>query len=1454
MYRNPNGFSTGCLLLLILAFSPAVRALPTGFVEQTIGGTWTEVVGVTFASDGRMFVWERGGRIWRVVNGVKQSPPLLDISDEVGGWRDYGLLGVALHPAFLTNGHIYLLYVVDHHHLAYAGTPSYNPATNEYFMATVGRITRYTARAADGFTSIDPASRFVLVGESASTGFPILHQSHGVGGLVFGTDGALLASCGDGASYSATDTGGGAGGTYSAQGLAEGIIRPKEDVGAYRSQLVDCLNGKVVRIDPMTGDGIPSNPFYVSAEPRAARSRVWALGLRNPCRIALRPGTGSHDRNDGDPGSIYIGDVGWGTWEDLHVCTGPGRNFGWPAFEGLEVHSGYWNSNTYNRDAPNPLFGTGGCTQEFFYFRNLIQQDTLNPNPSFPNPCNTSVQVPSGIPKFLHARPALDWRHGQVLARTGVYSGNNATVMNVGAAGSPVAGSMFAGNCSIGGVWYTGDDFPSTYKNTYFQADYGSGWIQNFVFDPNDKPVQVRSFHTGGTVVALATHPIDGELYYVRWPDLVYRVSFPPSGNQPPQAVAAQDLLYGPTPLTIQFQGNGSSDPESGPLTHSWNFGDGSPLSSATNPVHVFTAPAGIPTRYDVTLTVTDSAGASDQAALIVSVNNTPPSVTITSPTDGTRYPLSGDTTYNLAANISDAEHGPAQRTCEWQTTLHHNDHAHLEPVDPNCATTAVISPLGCDEETYYYRLALTVTDSAGLSTTRDVRLYPDCPNAPPVAVADLATVAQGYSVVIDVLANDRDPDGSLDPTSVAIAGPAIFGSTAIEPLTGTITYTHGGYAGAGSDSFSYTVRDMEGSLSNAAAVSISAFNNPPTVTLVSPADRLPYQSGDSIPLQATASDPEDGAAVGFRWEIQRLHNDHLETEVFVSTSPNPPAFDVPAHGSNGDRISYLFLATVTDRVGASASARSLAVPVSPPPNQPPVALFSVYPSKGSPPLVIAVDGGVSSDPDGDHLLHKWDFGDGTVGYGPFQTHSYAAPGIRYITLTVADSAGATQMATEAIEVLPQGLKGEYFDNSNMTGLVLTRIDSTVDFDWGTGSPAPAVGADTFSIRWSGQIEPLYGETYTFYALTDDGFRMWIGGVQVINSWIDQSPTERTGTIALQGGVKSPITIEYYENGGGATARLSWSSASQPKQIVPATALSPPPPANIPPVVMAGADRAVTTGLTVHFEGHVTDDGLPDPPGTLSVQWSSVSGPAAPQWPLADAGDLHTHVVFPTAGAYVLRLSVDDGAGVRTDDVSVTAADFDPCAGETEPPEAPCPGEVRILALTGCEAVVPDIRSGVLASDNCTAAGDLILVQSPAAGSLVAPGSHTITVTATDGAGNSASCQTPLAVEHRGFVRGNINNRGARVLDLGDVIDLVNYLFGGYVPPFNCEAALDVSNDGRQDITDVVAIVQGVFGTAGYVIPPPNRTEPGPGVPGTVVPDGGTIASVLGCAQGEPCP
>lgn len=138
------------------------------------------------------------------------------------------------------------------------------------------------------------------------------------------------------------------------------------------------------------------------------------------------------------------------------------------------------------------------------------------------------------------------------------------------------------------------------------------------------------------------------------------------------------------------------------------------------------------------------------------------------------------------------------------------------------------------------------------------------------------------------------------------------------------------------------------------------------------------------------------------------------------------------------------------------------------------------------------------------------------------------------------------------------GLTANYFLNRDFIGSpALTRIEGPIDFPYGTGSPAPGIPADNFAVRWSGQLQPRFNETYTLFVRSDDGTRLLIDGRLIINNWADQGPTERSATIALDSSRTHDIVVEYYENSGGAIAQLSWQSPSQPKQIIPASALFP---------------------------------------------------------------------------------------------------------------------------------------------------------------------------------------------------------------------------------------------------------------------------------------------------------
>lgn len=137
------------------------------------------------------------------------------------------------------------------------------------------------------------------------------------------------------------------------------------------------------------------------------------------------------------------------------------------------------------------------------------------------------------------------------------------------------------------------------------------------------------------------------------------------------------------------------------------------------------------------------------------------------------------------------------------------------------------------------------------------------------------------------------------------------------------------------------------------------------------------------------------------------------------------------------------------------------------------------------------------------------------------------------------------------------GLFGEYYRGKGFREKLLTRTDPLVDFAWGTGSPDPAVPADHFSVRWSGWVQAPSSGIYTFFVTADDGLRLWIDGELIIDFWIDQGATERSGTARLQADHKHDLRLEYYENGGAASCRLAWSGPGVAKATIPGARLYP---------------------------------------------------------------------------------------------------------------------------------------------------------------------------------------------------------------------------------------------------------------------------------------------------------
>jgi PA14 domain len=165
------------------------------------------------------------------------------------------------------------------------------------------------------------------------------------------------------------------------------------------------------------------------------------------------------------------------------------------------------------------------------------------------------------------------------------------------------------------------------------------------------------------------------------------------------------------------------------------------------------------------------------------------------------------------------------------------------------------------------------------------------------------------------------------------------------------------------------------------------------------------------------------------------------------------------------------------------------------------------------------------------------------------------------------------------------GLLGSYYSGARFSGAVTQRLDSTIGFDWGGTAPVATVGADKFCVKWTGRIRAPSSETITFTTTSDDGIILLINGQVVIDHWSDHSPTDLSGTFTMIAGSTYDIQLRYYENTGGAVAKLYWSSPTRVKELVPTRYLYPDLAASATPLGIAAPETSYTN--PAWFEGCV---------------------------------------------------------------------------------------------------------------------------------------------------------------------------------------------------------------------------------------------------------------------------
>jgi len=1008
---------------------------PANFaVDDAVPGAAFNIpVSIAFLPDGRFFVAEKRGRVYEVRNGVKQANPLWAGENEVLDVNDRGLLCVAVDPNYFQNHFIYLLYTVD---------PDSNGTDNN--DDAFARLTRYQVNFTDS-ASVVASSRTILMGYNWPNGPLSASPSHTIGALRWGRDGSLLVSVGDGAQFDSGDSGNQDPGAFGA-----GKTDPNENIGSFRSQDITGLDGKVLRINPVTGHGYASNP-YATSNLASPQSRIWCYGLRNPFRFNVRPNTGVADTSAGSPGTLYIGDVGWNTWEEMNVCKTRGTNFGWPCYEGQGPNG------TYQALSP----AHNGCG-------------------TFGTPTNPAQPT----------APLATWNHG-----------NPAISVPAG----------FTGNTSIGGVFYTRTQYPAQYRNQYIFGDYGQNWIKLATLDVNDNLVSITTFvDNADGPVDFATDPLSGDIFYVSiLTNQVRRIRYTAAqgGNTPPVASANAGPVSGPAPLTVNFSSAGSSDPDGDPITMSWVFTDGTGSTQA-NPTHTFANPG----TYNVQLNVSDNRGGTGIGYITITAN--PPSGPFPSTpvldnfnrangaiggswVDGTAgLQISSNTLVQAANSVSNSvvwnggTFGPNQEEyitfvtspaaaqeqnlmlkvqgTSWSAghiEVNYNatqSRVYVNTYEPgagwigrgfvslvtfnagdtfgvradsignvevfrNGGKLGQVSVVGWPFMASGGRLGLTLTQLAGSTLDNfgggnTVSNQNTKPVARILAPADGDFYYTGEVINLSGTATDaQTPSSQLTDNWVV----DLLHNNHVHPASWVFSGDTASFLGVNHDDgtgvhllIKFTSTDPQGLVSDTAKVFIwPELDLVPSAVTVNPDPPISTQSAN---FSFKLYDPMRMPVPISHW-VLRAGNNVLAQGDTVVAAKDSVAISVnavmPASGTYALRLTADSLNTAHEtNENNNVSLRTLIVnPV--PGNHAPVAAASGSPLSGQSPLTVNFSGAGSTDADGDPLTYGWAFGDGTTGSGVTIAHTYSNSGTFNAVLTVNDGRGGSGTAGVTVNV-----------------------------------------------------------------------------------------------------------------------------------------------------------------------------------------------------------------------------------------------------------------------------------------------------------------------------------------------------------------------------------------------------------------------------------------------------
>jgi glucose/arabinose dehydrogenase len=905
-----------------LAPAASAGSPPPGFVVEPVLGGLEAPVAIDFASDGRMFVAEKGGVIRVFKNGQLLPTPFIDLSADVNNWHERGLLGMTLHPQFPSVPYVYALYthdppgVADDQPGARVGRLERieaDPSNTDVAASGASARTVLLGRNGDASTITDPTTMPSLTcwrdGARVEDCIPQDARRHAIGTVTFGPDGALYVGNGD------------------ADRLPDGPLDPVTNVGA------------IMRIDPATGNGLSGNPFYDPSNPNSNLSKTWVHGLRNPFRFSLDPVSGQ----------MFIGDVGALTWDSIHLGQA-GMNYGWPCYEGGNHIYGRFQNST----SCQPVYAEGPRTPLYTYRHNEAGGSVIGGDwyhgteyPAAYRGAYFFADYAQGWVKYLQPDGFGGYTAGSFLddgAAGGTTSGlvqlisgpngdlywisiNNGAIYRLRYTGAPPPppahvlslgfeegqGSVAADGSGNGndadlrngatwGVGNRGGGLALDGVNDFASVDHSptlggftdkltvAGWLHRPSAQSGWRMLISRQ---------LATNAADQ--FFLGFSNGVPRFGVNTSnggakgvgtGGAPLNQWVHLAGVYDGSRMTLYVNGvERASGPKAGNLLTSLRPVLVGANANSTPPL---AASQYLKGRVDDVRLYTRALSASEVAELAHPVQ--PPQVTITDPVAD--MTLDVGSTVNFSATAQDSVDGDLTSDIRWSAVLHHIGHTHPDFLPPTTGGSGsfILDDHGDD---MFFELCAEVTNSGGRSAR-------DCVNIRPrTTTVTIGSIPDGQDVTFEEVTRPGPftVEANVGATRT-LSAPLRSGCFAFESWSDGGAATHEVTVTEGNPTYTATFQDT------------CSGADPPDVTIAEPVADTTLDVGSTVNFSASAQDSVDGDLTSdIRWSAVLHHAGHTHSDFLPPTTGGSGSFTLDDHG---DDMFVELCAEVTNSAGRS--------------------------------------------------------------------------------------------------------------------------------------------------------------------------------------------------------------------------------------------------------------------------------------------------------------------------------------------------------------------------------------------------------------------------------------------------------------------------------------------------------------------------------------------------------